>query len=132
MSYLLGSMSGVLTAHSMRLTAPSIAKRALGPHLGDFYEKFFPYWKCPKIFSNTRKGRKEMIVDKVKVSSGIAGLMSYDPGKVRNLIGWRKTLTTSLANHIHFMLKSLRAKKGLCSECTYIFRRQAFNVQQTD
>ena len=80
MSYLLGSMSGVLTAHSMRLTTPSIAKRALGPHLGEFYEKFFPYWKCPKIFCNTRKGRKEMIVDKVKVSSGIAGLMSYDPG----------------------------------------------------
>jgi hypothetical protein len=138
MSYLLGSMSGVLTAHSMRLTAPSIAKRALGPHLGDFYEKFFPYWKCPKIFSNTRKGRKEMIVDKVKVSSGIAGLMSYDPGKVRqlivvksNLIGWRKSLTTSLANHIHFMLARAR-KKGLCSKCTYIFRRQAFNVQQTD
>ena len=75
-------MSGVLTAHSMRLTTPHIAKRALGPHLGDFYEKFFPYWKCPRIFCNTRKGRKEMIVDKVKVSSGIAGLMSYDPGRL--------------------------------------------------
>ena len=82
MSYLLGSMSGVLTAHSMRLTTPNIAKRALGPHLGDFYERFFPYWKCPKIFCNTRKGRKEMMADKVKVSSGIAGLMSYDPGRL--------------------------------------------------
>ena len=111
MSYLMGSISGVLTAHSMRLTAPSIAKRALGPHLGDFYEKFFPYWKCPKIFCNTRKGRKEMMVDKVKVSSGIAGLMSYDPGRlwVRNetsmqrLLGfqifyfcWRRTTSSHL------------------------------------
>ena len=94
MSYLMGSISGVLTAHSMRLTTPSIAKRALGPHLGDFYEKFFPYWKCPKIFCNTRKGRKEMMVDKVKVSSGIAGLMSYDPGRmlVRNKTSMQRSL----------------------------------------
>lgn len=81
MSYLVASMSGVLTAHSMRASAPAIAKRALGPHLGDFYEKHFPYWKCPKIFCNTRKDRKEVVVDKVKVSSGIAGLMTYDPGR---------------------------------------------------
>ena len=83
-SFFLASMSGLLSAHCVRTATPVVAKRALGPHLGDFFEKYFPYWKSPKVFSNTRKGRKEVIKDKVNVSSGIAGLMVYDPGEDKN------------------------------------------------
>ena len=90
-------MSGLLTAHSMRLATPSIAKRALGSHLGAFFEKYFPYWKTPKIFRNVRKDEEEVIPDKVNVSSEITGLMSYDPGKPYHfLYNWFPHFTASL------------------------------------
>lgn len=96
-SLFVASMSSMLTAHAVRMATPVIAKRALGPHLGYFFEKYFPYWKTPKIFCNTRTGRKEVIPDKVKVSSGIAGLMSYDPGELQYIIG-RETLLDFVFN----------------------------------